>query len=210
MQNPPVLTGPAWREGGFVLASASQARRAMLANVGLPVLAEAAHVDEDEIKQSHKAEGADVADTAMALAALKAGRISPRHPDAMVLGADQMLVLDGVWFDKPVGLDGAREQLLRLAGKTHELVSAACIFRNGERIWHGIDRALLTMRPLDDAFLDAYLAAVGEKACSSVGGYQLEGPGAQLFSRIDGDFFTILGLPLLQLLDYLRIHRILP
>jgi len=204
------LTGSDFRPDRFVLASASRARQAMLTSVGLPVLCEAAHIDEGEIKESHKAAGTAVEDVAMILAELKARRISPRHHDAFVLGADQMLLFEGRWFDKPEDRDAAKAQLQALQGKSHILISAACIVKDGERLWHCLDRAKLTMRPLSESFIDSYLEAAGEAACQSVGAYQLEGLGAQLFSKIEGDFFTILGLPLLPLLDYLRLYRLLP
>ena len=186
----------------IVLASASAARLALLRGAGVDVEAEPAAIDESEIKQALRSEGADA--TAAALAELKALRISPRHPGRLVLGADQMLVCDGQWLDKPADGDAARRQLTQLRGKTHELISAAVAVRDGRRIWHGIDRARLTMRPFTDAFLTDYLGAVGDAALQSVGGYQLEGLGAQLFDRVDGDYFTILGLPLLPVLGYLR------
>ena len=132
-----------------------------------------------------------------------------RHPGALVIGADQMLDCEGVWFDKPTGRDGAREQLKALRGRTHRLVSCAVIVRDGERIWHQIDRARLTMRNFSDAFLDEYLDSAGDDVLHSVGAYQLEGLGAQLFHRVDGDFFTILGLPLLPVLGFLRVHGVI-
>ncbi len=189
---------------GIVLASASQARLALLQGAGVEVTAEPAAVDETEVKRALRAEGADAAQTAEALAELKAQRISARRPGDLVLGADQMLVCDGDWLDKPADLDAARRQLSQLRGKTHELISAAVAVRDGRRVWHGIDRARLTMRPFTDAFLADYLGTVGDAALQSVGGYQLEGLGAQLFARVEGDYFTILGLPLLPVLTYLR------
>jgi len=181
----------------------------MLRDAGVPFTVEAARVDEDEIKRSMAEEGAEAWHVAEALAELKARRISQQHPGALVIGADQMLVCEGTWFDKPEDLDGAAEQLRRLAGKPHELLACVCVLRDGARLWHQHDRARLTMRPLSEAFIADYLAAVGERALESVGAYQLEGQGAQLFARVEGDFFTILGLPLLPLLDFLRAHRIL-
>ena len=189
---------------GIVLASASQARLALLQGAGVDVIADPAAIDETEIKQALRAEGADIAEAAEALAELKAQRISTRHPGQLVLGADQMLVCDGEWLDKPEDLDAARRQLSMLRGKTHELISASVAVRDRNRVWHGVDRARLTMRPFSDAFLADYLGTVGDATLRSVGGYQLEGLGAQLFTRVDGDYFTILGLPLLPVLAYLR------
>jgi septum formation protein len=120
-----------------------------------------------------------------------------------------MLDCAGAWFDKPRDQAAAAAQLAALAGKTHSLETAVCVARDGARLWHHNERARMTMRPLDGAFIAAYLDAVGDRALQSVGVYQLEGLGVQLFSRIDGDFFTILGLPLLPLLDFLRAHGVL-
>lgn len=180
----------------------------MLANAGIPVTLDAPLVDEEEIKLAGRADGAPVEDVAEALAELKAQRVTRRHPGALVIGADQMLECDGVWFDKPTGRDSAREQLKALRGKTHRLVSCAVVVRDGERLWHQIDRARLTMRPFSDPFLERYLDEAGEAVQHSVGAYQLEGLGAQLFHRIEGDYFTILGLPLLPLLGFLRAHGV--
>lgn len=188
----------------LVLASASRVRLHLLASAGVDVIADAAAVDEDEVKRALKAQGADAARAAETLAELKALRISARRPGSFVLGADQMLVCEGAWFDKPPDLPAARSQLLSLKGRMHELVCGAVIVRDGVRVWHTVDRARLTMRDFSDAFLEDYLASVGEDALRSVGGYQLEGRGAQLFTRVDGDFFTVLGLPLLPVLGYLR------
>lgn len=188
----------------LVLASASRVRLHLLASAGVDVIADAATVDEDEVKRALKAEGADTARAAETLAELKALRISARRPGSYVLGADQMLVCEGAWFDKPPDLPAARSQLLSLKGRMHELVCGAVIVRDGVRVWHTVDRARLTMRDFSDAFLEDYLSSVGEDALRSVGGYQLEGRGAQLFARVDGDFFTVLGLPLLPVLGYLR------
>ena len=191
-----------------VLASASTTRAGILANAGLQVLRDPAGVDEDEIKRSFRREGLDAASCATALAETKAVRVSERHSDALVIGADQMLDCAGTWFDKPRNRTEARAQLVALRGNRHELVSAVAVVRNGAVIWRLVDRPRLTMRTFSDRFLDAYLAALGDDALASVGVYQLEGPGAQLFERIEGDYFSILGLPLLPLLDFLRGHGV--
>lgn len=187
-----------------ILASGSRTRQQMLAAAGLDVMIEPPYVDESEVKAALKAEGATAGDCAETLAELKAIRVSRRSPEALVIGADQMLDCDGTWFDKPADLDAARQTLLALRGKTHRLVTGAVVAHQGRRIWHTVETADLTMRPFSEAFLDAYMKMVGERALDSVGAYQLEGPGAQLFSRLRGDHFTILGLPLLSLLDFLR------
>ncbi len=188
------------------LASASATRARLLDAAGIPVVAEPAAVDEEEIKAAFHAERRSAADCAAALAEAKAARISARHPEALVIGADQMLDCNGVWFDKPVDLAHARAHLLALRGKRHALISAVAVLRRGAVLWHTVDRAELTMRPFSDEFLHHYLVAAGDDALTSVGAYRLEGLGAQLFERIDGDFFSILGLPLLPLLDFLRGH----
>lgn len=193
-----------------VLASASRARRTMLEQAGLAVTVDAAHVDEDEVKLAMRADGAGVDAIAEALAELKARRVSARQPAALVIGADQMLECDGVAFDKPRDAAEAATRLRSLSGRTHRLVSAVVVARDGKRIWHDADAARLAMRPLSEPFIAEYLAALGEDALASVGSYQLEGLGAQLFTRVEGDFFTILGMPLLPLLGFLRQHGVVP
>ena len=193
-----------------VLASASPARAALLQAAGIPIIVDVAAIDEAEVKASLRAMCAEPAAVAEALAELKAQRVSRRHPGSLVIGADQVLECDGVLFDKPTDVAAARNQLLTLRGRRHQLVSAVVLSRDGQRVWHHVDRANLTMRDFSTSFLDQYLRAAGEAALASVGAYQLEGVGAQLFARIDGDYFTILGLPLLPLLDILREHGVLP
>jgi len=194
----------------LILASASPTRARMLRSAGVPFRVDAASVDEAEAKRSLGAAGADGAEIAEALAELKARRVAGRHPGALVLGADQILECDGRRFDKPADRNAAVEQLRALSGRRHELVSAAVVMRDGTRLWHAVDRARLTMRPLGEAAIAAYLDAAGAAALGSVGAYRLEGLGAQLFARVEGDFFTILGLPLLPLLDFLRGHGVVP
>ena len=188
----------------LVLASASPARALMLERAGVRCEVEAARIDEEEYRNAMRADGAPAAAVAESLAELKARRVARHHPQAIVIGADQILDCDGIWFDKPADLDRARADLMALRGRTHELLSCACVVQDDRRLWHHIGRASLTMRAFTDDFLDDYLAMVGDDALSSVGAYQIEGPGAQLFSKIEGDYFTILGLPLLPLLQYLR------
>ncbi len=192
----------------LILASASRSRRRLLENAGLEVRCEAAAIDEDSIKQAMRAEAAKVDEVAAMLAELKAERVSRRHPEALVVGADQMLDCEGVWYEKARSNDEAAGHLRSLSGRTHSLVTAVCVASGGRRIWHHIESARLTMRSLGADFLEAYLEANGDLSLDSVGCYQLEGLGAQLFSKIDGDYFTILGLPLLPLLGFLRQHRV--
>jgi septum formation protein len=193
----------------LVLASASAARRALLAGAGLRFEAVAAAVDEAAIKEAAQAEAIPPADAALMLADAKAERIARRDPEALVIGCDQLLVCDGQWFDKPTDPAAARAQLRRLRGRRHELVTAVVCHRYGRRIWQHVALPRLWMRNFSEAFLEAYLAAEGERVTQSVGGYRLEGPGVQLFARIEGEYAAILGLPLLPLLGFLRDHGVL-
>lgn len=191
----------------LILASGSRTRLDMLRRAGLIVEARPAAVDEAEIKAAGRAQGVPVEMVAETLAELKAGRVAARAT-GYVLGADQMLECDGDWFDKPEDAAAARRQLQALSGRTHRLVTTAVLFHDGERVWHRTEQARLTMRPLGAAFIDRYLAAMGDVVTTTVGAYQVEGLGAQLFSRVDGDHFTIMGLPLLPLLGFLRARGV--
>jgi septum formation protein len=193
----------------LILASGSAIRAAMLHAAGLDFRVLPSRVDEDEIKLSLKSEGVSIREAAQALAELKAHRVSQNEPADFVIAADSMLACEGRWYDKPEHMGQARDHLLSLRGKTHELVSAVVVARGGSVIWRHTDAAKLTMRDFSDGFLDAYLAQAGDAVLSSVGCYQLEGLGVQLFSKIQGDHFTILGLPLLPLLDILRENKVL-
>lgn len=193
----------------LLLASASAARARILREAGLVVDVEAARIDEAEVKRGLAAAGRNPDDVATTLAELKALKVAARYPGIHVIGGDQMLSCEGEWFDKPESIAGARAQLLRLRGRRHQLHSAVCVAREERILWHHVERASLHMRDFSDAFLDAYLEAAGAEALRSVGAYQLEGQGAQLFARVDGDHFAILGLPLLPLLEFLRGHGIL-
>lgn len=189
----------------IILASKSAARRAVLDGAGVPFECATAGVDEDAVKASLLAEGARPREVADALAELKALRVSRRTP-GFVIGADQTLELGGRLYDKVDTIDAARERLKELRGQVHKLHSAVVVAKDGAPIWREVATCTLAMRPFSDAFLEAYLAEEGEAALGSVGCYRLEGPGAQLFEKIDGDYFAILGLPLLGLLDLLRRH----
>jgi len=192
----------------LVLASASPSRRQLLANAGLRFAVEPSGIDEEEAKRSLSSERAGASDIATALAGMKAARVSARHPDALVIGADSTLSCGDRLFDKPPTLAAARHQLLALAGRTHELHSSVVVAANGVRVWHHAECGRLTMRPIDEHFIDAYLRRTGVAVCTSVGAYQLEGLGVHLFSKIEGDYFTVLGLPLLPLLTFLSDHGI--
>lgn len=194
-----------------LLASGSSARAAMLRAAGVPFERTAVAVDEGEVRSALKAEGATAEDTAVVLASLKAQRAATgQGDDVIVIGADQILELDDAWLEKPADRAAARAQLLALRGRAHRLVSAAVAWRGGARVWHQTASARLWVRPFGEAFLDAYLDAAGEAVQGSVGAYQLEGLGAQLMSRVEGDHFTVLGLPLLPLLAFLREQGVLP
>jgi septum formation protein len=189
----------------LVLASKSTARLALLAAAGIAVEVLPADIDERDVEA--KASAQDAGAAAALLAREKARAIAAIRPGRMVLGADQTLALGTRRFSKPEDREGAAEQLRALRGNTHALHSALAVMRDGNVLFEHRDAAHLTMRSFSDKFLDEYLDAVGDVATTSVGGYQLEKSGIQLFDRIEGDYFTILGLPLLPLLEFLRRER---
>jgi len=188
----------------IILASGSPFRKAMLVNAGLDIEAVPADVDERALEAPLQDSGVSPEDVASILAEAKATEVSERKPGALVLGCDQTLSLGDEIFHKPADMEGARRHLLALSGKTHQLNSAAVLCRNGEVLWRHVGVASLTMRKLDPAFIGRHLARVGAKALSSVGAYQIEGEGVQLFDKIEGDYFTIVGLPLVPVLKELR------
>ncbi len=188
----------------IVLASASATRRAMLGRAGVPIEAVPAMIDEAGMKASAKADGLRAGELALMLAEMKASRISARRPEALIIGADQVLDCDGEWFAKPRDLTEAGAHIRRLRGRSHRLETGVVCMRGGTMIWHHAEAPRLSMRSVSDAFIADYLAREGDALLGSVGAYRLEGLGIQLFDRIEGDFFTILGLPLLPLLGYLR------
>lgn len=186
----------------LVLASKSAARRAVLEGAGVSFSVQVAGVDEADVKAVH--DPADAAGLAVELARVKALAVSRHDPEAWVLGADQTLAFAGGLVSKAPSMAAARAQLAALRGRSHQLHAAAALAHGGQIVWSGLDTATMRMRDFSDAFLDAYLAAEGEALLGSVGAYRLEGRGAQLFEAVEGDYFTVLGLPLWPVLAELR------
>jgi septum formation protein len=194
----------------LVLASKSAGRRALLEAAGVPHEALAAGVDEESAKTGLRAEGLSARDLADALAELKALKISRKRPGDLVLGCDQTLALDdGTMIDKAPDRAALAQQLRTLSGKTHSLYSAVVVAEGGQPVWRHIERVKLTMRTLSDDVIESYLDVEGDVLLGCVGGYRIEGRGVQLFNRIEGGHFAIVGLPLLPLLDYLRTRGVL-
>ena len=193
----------------LILASKSPFRSALLKNAGIEFVAESADIDERSVEAPLYKSGATPEEVAQVLAEAKALSVSENHPDAVVIGCDQTLSLGDEIFHKPVDMEAARRQLLQFSGKTHQLNSGVVLVKNGETLWRHVSVARMTMRDLDPGFVGRYLGRVGDVALSSVGAYQVEGPGIQLFEKIDGDYFTIVGLPLLPLLDELRKENLI-
>ncbi len=190
-----------------LLASASPYRRKMLQDAGLTFDVVAANVDEAALKRELAARSAG--EIASALAQAKAEAVSRAHKDAMVIGADQILMVGDELLDKPGSAGAVRAQLARLRGRTHRLISAVTLARAGAALWTHVDEAKLTMRAFSDAFLDSYVAQAGERLAGIVGAYEIEGGGVQLFERVEGDHFTIIGLPLVPLLAELRARGVI-
>jgi septum formation protein len=194
----------------LVLASGSATRRRLLSNAGLEFEVVRPEVDERAAEQPLLQAGGSPEALALLLAGIKATTVSLQRPADHVIGADQVLELDGRRLVKPVDIDDARRQLLALSGRTHHLRSAVACARSGEVVWHHCESARLSMRHLTPADVGRYLAAVGLTALDSVGAYQIEGRGVRLFDKIEGDYFAILGLPMLPLLAFLREQGLLP
>ena len=192
----------------IILASGSASRKALLAGAGIKAETVKPLVDEESAKAAMRAEGVSIRDQAMALAELKALKVSSQR-SGLVIGGDQMLALGERAFDKPADLANARRHLEALSGQSHRLETAIVIAEDGAIVWKYLARPKLTMRALSEDFISSYLECTGEDVLSTVGGYKLEGLGSQLFTEIEGDYFSILGLPLLPLLDYLRTRGVL-
>jgi len=192
-----------------MLASASISRAEMLRNAGLTIRTSPASIDEEQIKETLKAKGAAISEVTVTLADAKASRIAANYPDAMVVVADQILECGGEWFDKAPTMAAARSQLLKLRDREHRLVTSAVVRQKGTLLWRTTDVATLTMRNFSEEFLDWYLETNREDVLASVGCYRLELLGAQLFDKIEGDYFTVLGLPLLPMLEFFRTCGIL-
>ena len=196
----------------LILASRSQSRAAILKGAGLEFEVIPPDVDEAAIREVMRKSdpSPEPGDVAEILARTKAETVSAAHKQAVVIGADQILVCEGRIYEKPPDIDTARRMLLELKGKTHQLFTAVSVAQSGQSMWAYGAVSTMTMRPFTPEFLGQYLADAGDRVLASVGAYQLESTGIQLFSKIEGDFFTILGLPLLKLLDYLRAEGVLP
>jgi septum formation protein len=194
----------------IILASTSASRQRLLTAAGVSFDAIAPYVDEQALTAGLLAEGEAPRAIADALAEAKAVKVSRRFPGALVLGSDSVLALgENTMLDKPDSLEAVAQHLRLLSGKTHQLISAAVMAQDGKPVWRSIDTATLTVRVLSEAFIADYVTQVGDRVMGSVGAYHLEGLGAQLFAHISGDYFTILGLPLLPVLDYLRTRKLL-
>jgi septum formation protein len=187
----------------LLLASASAIRLQLLQQAGIESTAMPARIDEETIRQSLESEQAKPQDIADALAEMKARKLAEKHPDALVLGCDQVLAFNDKIYAKPETIDEARSQLQAFRGQTHKLISAIVLYDAGKPIWRHISTAKLTMRNASDTYIDGYLARNWPSIQHSVGGYKLEEEGIRLFTAIEGDYFTILGLPLLPLISYL-------
>jgi len=204
-----MVSTPRTTRSRLILASGSPARVAMLRAAGVEFTAIPASIDEAAIKAQFHDAGKDALACAMALAMSKARAVAAQHPEAIVVGADQILVADGEWFDKPATLAEASAQLRSLSGRRHALVTAAVAVDGDSCLWTATTAPKLTMRRIGENFFAEYIASEGEAVLGSVGAYRIEGRGVQLFSRIEGDFFSILGLPLIDLLGFLRAAGLL-
>ncbi len=189
----------------IILASGSEIRAELLANAGIDFSVVKPRVDEDSLKSSLDSEGASPRDMADSLAEAKAQKVGMKHPEALVLGCDQVLSFDSCVISKPVDIEDARAQLKQLSGQRHMLLSAVVIYHEMRPIWRHIGQVRLQMRDISDAYLEEYLARNWDSLKTSVGGYKLEEEGIRLFSKVEGDYFSVLGLPLVELINYLTL-----
>ncbi len=194
----------------LVLASVSEIRATLLRNAGVAFETVPARIDEETIRAALEAEGAKPRDVADALAEFKARKIAEKRPDALVIGCDQVLECEGRIYGKPETRDAAKAQLLELRGRRHRLLSAAVVYEAAAPVWRQIGEVRLTMRTFSDDWLDGYVARNWESIRHAVGAYKLEEEGVRLFSRIEGDYFSVLGLPLVELLNYLAARKVIP
>lgn len=194
----------------MVLASASPTRAMLMSRAGLDFAVEAARLDEEAIRESLLSEGASARDIADSLAEMKAQRVSSRHPGALVIGSDQVLALGEQVLGKAATMEAARDQLLQLRGRSHRLLSAVVVCQDGVPLWRHVGEARLVMREFSQDWLELYLVRNADAALGSVGAYRIEEEGVRLFSQIEGDYFTILGLPMLPLLSWLSLRGAIP
>ncbi|WP_179209207.1 MULTISPECIES: Maf family protein [Haematobacter] len=194
----------------LVLASVSEIRATLLRNAGVTFETVPARIDEVTIRAALEAEGAKPRDVADALAEFKARKVAEKRPDALVIGCDQVLECEGRIYGKPETRDAAKAQLLELRGRRHRLLSAAVVYEAAAPVWRQIGEVRLTMRTFSDDWLDGYVARNWESIRHAVGAYKLEEEGVRLFSRIEGDYFSVLGLPLVELLNYLAARKVIP
>ena len=193
----------------LILASGSDIRQQLLRNAGLKFSVQIARIDEEMIRDALLAEQASAREIADALAEMKAARISDKNPGALVIGCDQVLSLERALLSKPTSPEEARAQLMRMRGKRHELLSAVVIYDAGKPVWRHVGVVRMVMRRFSDAYLDSYIERNWDSIRHSVGAYKLEEEGVRLFTQIEGDYFTVLGLPLLDLLSYLGLRGVI-